>query len=156
VYLGSSSPHNLLPEIIDPNYIPFHPIRLRLSPSIQYRESHLSIVASSIKPSFQAATMASGGASPFPTKDSPQVMGSTGIGSSSLNPDSLSASIVSQTEKFKTKICVFCGASPGNSPAHMVYLLQASSRIFARSQTELTTTPTTGSCSSTRACFSRE
>ncbi|KIM95983.1 hypothetical protein OIDMADRAFT_205553 [Oidiodendron maius Zn] len=62
--------------------------------------------------------MASGGASPAPSilggieGDSPF---QTNHGLSNLNPNSVPASKAAPS----VKICVFCGASPGKSPAHM-------------------------------------
>lgn len=55
--------------------------------------------------------MASGGASPFP----PATRTATPLGPSPLNPNAAAAS----TTLRQTKICVYCGSSPGHNPAHM-------------------------------------
>jgi hypothetical protein len=74
--------------------------------------------------------MASGGASPAPSILGMSADPSTSVnGLSKLNPENiisttvaseLSLSVPDTSPIPQTKICVFCGASQGKSPAHMV------------------------------------
>ncbi len=82
---------------------------------------------SSISNCRAASTMASGGVTPALSIKEPQETSETTTGLSKLNPEfGLSESSAnalkgaSNNTNVPVKICVFCGASPGTSPAHMV------------------------------------
>jgi hypothetical protein len=92
--------------------------------------------------------MASGGVSPAVSirSETPELPGSnTPHGHSKLNNVLTNTTNMLPSETSispKIKICVFCGASPGNSPAHMVFTYPSLLSSFAKFSTQIPKTLT--------------